>query len=66
MEWFGFADYNLGQEVVDKLTKLSKKGFSMESFTADLLKFLCESVNIWFLGGRLGTRHQIQVLRGFF
>ena len=66
MEWFGFTDYNLGQEVVNKLTKLSKIGFSMESFKADFLKFFSESVNTWLMGDRLGTRHQIQVLQGFF
>ena len=31
--------YNLGQKVGDKLTKLSKMGFSMEWFTADFLQF---------------------------
>ena len=31
--------YNIGQKVVDKFTKLSKKGFSMECFTADFLQF---------------------------
>ena len=30
---------NLGQKVGDKLTKLSKIGFSMEWFTADFLQF---------------------------
>ena len=35
---------NLGQKVGDKLTKLSKIGFSMECFTAD---FLPKSVKIW-------------------
>ena len=32
-------NYNLGQKVGDKFTKLSKIGFSMECFTADLLQF---------------------------
>ena len=32
-------DDNLGQKVVDKLTKLSKIGFSMECFTAGFLHF---------------------------
>ena len=31
--------YNLGQKVGDKLTKLSKTGFSMDWFTADFLQF---------------------------
>ena len=42
---------NLGQGVGDKFTKLSKKGFSMERFTADFL---------------MGTRHKIQAFRGFY
>ena len=57
--------YNLGQEVVDKFTKLSKTVFSMECFTADFLRFFPENVKIWLLGGRLGTRHQIQAFQGF-
>ena len=32
-------DYNLGQRVGDKFTKLSKIGFSMKCFTADFLEF---------------------------
>ena len=32
-------DYNLGQKVGDKFTKLSKIRFSMECFTADFLQF---------------------------
>ena len=36
------AMYNLGQRVADKLTKLSKVGFSMECFTADFLRFFTE------------------------
>ena len=34
--------YNLGQRVGDKVTKLSKIGFSMECFTADFLRFFTE------------------------
>ena len=34
---------NLGQRVGDKLTKLSKLGFSMECFTADFLQFFTKS-----------------------
>ena len=36
--------YNLGQKVVDKLTKLSKIGFSMECFTDGFLRFF---VSLW-------------------
>ena len=41
--------YSLGQKVGDKLTKLSKIGFSMELFTADILQFFNEkSQNLTF------------------
>ena len=36
-------NYNLGQKVGDKFTKLRKIGFSMECFTADFLHFLTET-----------------------
>ena len=36
---FYFHCYNLGQKVGDKFTKLSKRGFSMECFTANFLRF---------------------------
>ena len=39
MQTAGKYAYNLRQKVKDKLTKLSKKGFSMECFTADFLQF---------------------------
>ena len=58
--------YNIGQKVVDKFTKLSKKGFSMECFTADFCNFLPITIKIWLLGGWLGTHHQIQAIQGFF
>ena len=57
---------NFGQKVGDKLTKLSKIGFSMECFTAGFLRFFTKtSQNLAFVG-RLGTRHQIQAFQGFF
>ena len=34
--------HNLGQRVGDKLTNLSKKGFPMEYFTADFLRFFTQ------------------------
>ena len=37
------SSYNLGQKVVDKFTKLSKTGFSIECFTADILPFFPEN-----------------------
>ena len=33
------ATYNLGENIADKLTNLSKIRFSMECFTADFLRF---------------------------
>ena len=47
------------------MTKLSKVGFSVECFTADILQFLPKNVTIWLLVGRLGTRHQIQAFQQF-
>ena len=57
--------FNPGQKVGDKLTKLSKTGSSMECFTSDFLRFFTKKCQIWLLGGRLGTRHQIQAFQGF-
>ena len=48
------------------MTKLSKIGFSMDCCTADFLNFfLPKIVKIWFLGGRLGTPHQVRAIQGF-
>ena len=54
-----FCNYNPGQRVVNKFTKLSKLDFCMECFTADFLRVFNKNVKIWPLGVRLGTRHQI-------
>ena len=53
-------DYNLVQKVKvgDKFIKKSKRGFSMECFTA-------KTIENWLLGGWLGTHHQIQAFHGF-
>ena len=51
--------YNLGRNVGDKFTKLSK---IEKCFTVDFLHFLPK---IWILGGWLGTRHQIQAFQRF-
>ena len=63
MKSFLEPTYNLGQGVGDKFTKLSKIGFSMDCFMADFLRLFTETVKIWFFGGRLGTRHQIQAFQ---
>ena len=61
----GTATFNLGQKVKDKFTKLSKRGCSMECFTAGFLRVLPKNVKIWILGGLLGTRRQIQAFQRF-
>ena len=64
--------YNLGQTIVDKITKLSKMGFFMESFTAVFffvffvcffLAFSNTNVKFSFLGSQLFSRHQIQAFQ---
>ena len=41
---------SLGQNIVDKLMKLSKVDFSIECFTVDFLQFSRPTVKIYFLG----------------
>ena len=61
-----YTSYNLGQRIVDKSTKLSKKkGFSIECFTADFSRFSILKVKICHLRFRMGTRHQTQAFLGF-
>ena len=44
-----------------QIQKFKQIGFSMdECFTADFFQFLLKKVKICLLGGRLGTRPQIQ------
>ena len=46
--------YNLGQKVGDKITKLSKIGFSMEFFTTDILQFFNkkrQNLTFWLTTG---------------
>ena len=45
---------NLGQKVGDKVTKLSKIGFSMECFTTDFLQFFTEKRQNLALGWTAG------------
>ena len=60
-QWFWTRDTcNLRQKVVDKLTKLSNIDFSVECFTADILRDFTKNVKIWLLGGWLSTCHPIQ------
>ena len=49
-----------------QIQKIKQIGFSMdECFTADFLQFLLKKVKICLLGGRLGTRPQIQAFQEF-
>ena len=48
------------QNIVDKFTKLSIRGFSLEYFTASFSQFSSTTDKIFLLGGRLGTYYQLQ------
>ena len=52
-------------KIVDKLTKLSKIGFSMENVSGNISRFTNTNVKICFCDGRLGTLHLIQAFSGF-
>ena len=54
-----YLEYNLGQKIVDKFTKLSKICFSMECLTADFSRFSYANVKTCLLRDRLGTHYQI-------
>lgn len=41
-------------------TKLIKIGFSMEWYTGDVLRFSGKTLQIYLVGGLLGTQHQFQ------
>ena len=38
----GYNVYNFGQNILDKILKLSRKGFFMESSAADVLQFIAQ------------------------
>ena len=42
---------------MDKFTKLSKIGISLECFRADFSQFSSTTVEIWLLDGRMVTCH---------
>ena len=56
---------NHGQNVVDKLTKLSKITSSVGYFTADILQFSSTTVKTCLLDDRLGTGHKFQAFQEF-
>ena len=46
--------------IVDKFTKLSKIGVSLEFFTADFFQYFSAAIEIWILGGyQFGWRFAI-------
>ena len=57
--------YSLGQNVLDKLTKLNKMGFYRECFVAHFLQFSFTSSKIFLLRGELGACLQFQAFQGF-
>ena len=48
---------NHGQKILDKVTKLSKIGFSMKCFTASFSQFCSTNFKICLMDGPLGTRY---------
>ena len=50
----------LAKKIVNKFTKLSKIGFSMERFKVDVLQCSSTNVKIYLLGGWLGALHQTE------
>ena len=61
-----FSKYNLGQGVGDKLTKLSKIGFSMECFTADFLQFFTKKCQYLAFGWTAGYSPSNSSISGIF
>ena len=56
------ADYNIGQKVGDKLINISKIGFSMKRFTADVLQFFtkkCQNLDFGWTAGSLSPNPSI-------
>ena len=51
--------------VVNKSTKLSKVGVSLQCFTADFSQFSSTTIEMWLLTGRLGPCHQFKAFQGF-
>ena len=58
-----FSD-KLGQNIVDKSTKISSIGFSIVSFTAEFWHFCSTTANIWLLHGGLSTCLSITIILG--
>ena len=65
-EIFRIPTCNLGQGVGDKLTKLSKIGFSMECFTADFLQFFNKKRQNLAFGWMAGYSESNPSISGIF
>ena len=61
-----YQKHNLGQKVRDKLTKLSKIGFSMECFTADFLRFFTKTPQNLAFGWTAGYSQSNQSISAIF
>ena len=55
---------NPGQNFVDKFTKSSKIGLSVECYTTDFSQFSSTTVKIFLFSGRLGTCHGFEAFQG--
>ena len=56
---------NHGQNIDDKITKLSKIGVSLECFTADFFLFYSTTVKTLLFGGRLGPSTYFKLFKDF-
>lgn len=52
--------YNLGQNIVDKFSKLGKIGYSVKCFRGDILQFSSATVKTFISGGLRGICLYIQ------
>ena len=59
-------NYNLGQKVGDKLTKLGKIGFSTKCFTADFLRFFNKKRQNLAFGWTTGYSQSNPSIAGIF
>ena len=59
------GNYNLRQNIVDKFTKISKLGFSMECLAADFLHFYGTALSICLFGVQLGTPLRLPAFQDF-
>ena len=60
------SSHNVGQNVGDKFTKLSKISFSMKCFTADFLRFFTEKRRSLAFGWTAGYSPRNPIVLGIF